>query len=136
MIGKILGDALKTTDDARRTTEDVAGSVIDAGGNLIDRASGIRRLGKKKIKGKVILLRNNVLDFTEFHSSVLDGFTELLGSRIVLQLVSATEIDRHSNDPRGKVGSRAYLERWLTSLPPLFARLLLTRSSMRIPFFV
>ncbi|XP_038890817.1 probable linoleate 9S-lipoxygenase 5 [Benincasa hispida] len=121
MFGKIIGDALKTTGDALRTTGDVAGSVINAGGNFIDRASDIGRLGKKKIKGKMIMMRNNVLDFTEFHSSVLDGFTELLGSGIVLQLVSATEVDRHSNDPRGKVGRRAYLERWLTSLPPLFA---------------
>lgn len=96
MIGKIiLGDALKTTGDALRTTGDIAGSIINAGGNFIDRASDIGRLGKKTIKGKVILIRSNVLNITGFHSSILDGFTELLGSGIVLQLVSATEIDSH-----------------------------------------
>ncbi|KAG6599220.1 putative linoleate 9S-lipoxygenase 5, partial [Cucurbita argyrosperma subsp. sororia] len=121
MFGKIIGDALKTTGDALRTTGDVAGSVVNAGGNVIDRATDIGRIGNRKIKGKVILMRSNVLDFNEFHSTVLDGFTEVLGSGIVLQLVSATHVDRHSNDPRGKVGRRAYLERWLTSLPPLFA---------------
>ncbi|XP_023545235.1 linoleate 9S-lipoxygenase 6-like [Cucurbita pepo subsp. pepo] len=121
-IGKnLIGDALKTTGDVLRTTGDVAGSVVNAGGNIVDRATDIGRIGKKKIKGKVILMRSNVLDFTELHSTVIDGVTELLGSGIVLELVSATHVDRHSNDPRGKVGRRAYLERWLTSLPPLFA---------------
>ena len=95
MFGKIIGDALKTTGDALRTTGDVAGSVVNAGGNVIDRATDIGRIGNRKIKGKVILMRSNVLDFNEFHSTVLDGFTELLGSGIVLQLVSATHVDRH-----------------------------------------
>ncbi|KAL0552479.1 hypothetical protein IC582_011594 [Cucumis melo] len=96
MIGKIiLGDALKITGNVLRTTGDVAGSIVNAGGNFIDRASDIGQLGKKKIKGKVILIRSNVLNITEFHSSILDGFTELLGSGIVMQLVSATEIDSH-----------------------------------------
>lgn len=94
MIGKILGDALKTAGDARRTTRDIAGSVVNAGGNFLDRASDIRRLGKKKIKGKVVLMRSNVLDFTEFHSTILDNIAELLGSGIVINLVSATEVDR------------------------------------------
>uniref|UniRef100_A0A1S4E045 Uncharacterized protein n=1 Tax=Cucumis melo TaxID=3656 RepID=A0A1S4E045_CUCME len=122
MIGKIiLGDALKITGNVLRTTGDVAGSIVNAGGNFIDRASDIGQLGKKKIKGKVILIRSNVLNITEFHSSILDGFTELLGSGIVMQLVSATEIDSHSNERQGKVGRRAYLEKWLTSFPPIFA---------------
>lgn len=95
MIGKILEDAFKTTDNALRTTGDVVGSVINARGSFMDRASDIVRIGKKKIKGKVIMMRSNVLDFTQLHSIVLDGFTELLGSGIVLQLVSATEVDSH-----------------------------------------
>ncbi|KAA0048007.1 linoleate 9S-lipoxygenase 6-like [Cucumis melo var. makuwa] len=121
MIGKILGDALKTTGDTLRTTGDIADSVLNAGGNFLDRARDFRRRGKKKIKGKVILMRSNVLDFTEFHSTILDNVAELLGSGIEMNLVSATEVDRHSNDPRGKIGTKAVVERWLTSAPPVFA---------------
>ncbi|XP_022150773.1 linoleate 9S-lipoxygenase 6-like [Momordica charantia] len=107
-IGKVIEGALNTTGD-------LAGSVINAGGNIVDR---VTNLGGKKIKGKVILMRSNVLDFTEFHSTLLDGFTELLGGGVSLQLISATQA---SLDSRGKVGKRAFLERWLTSIPPLFA---------------
>ncbi|CAK9314966.1 unnamed protein product, partial [Citrullus colocynthis] len=69
------------------TTGDLAGSVINAGSNIVDQVSN---LGGKKIKGKVILMRSNVLDFTEFSSSLLDDFTELLGSGVSFQLISAT----------------------------------------------
>ncbi|CAK9314967.1 unnamed protein product, partial [Citrullus colocynthis] len=74
-------------EGALNTTGDLAGSVINAGSNIADQVSN---LGGKKIKGKVILMRSNVLDFTEFHSSLLDNFTELLGGGVSLQLISAT----------------------------------------------
>ncbi|KAG6599219.1 Linoleate 9S-lipoxygenase 6, partial [Cucurbita argyrosperma subsp. sororia] len=111
----MFGIGKNIIEGALNTTGDLAGSVIGAGGNIADRVTSF---GGKKIKGKVILMRSNVLDFTEFHSSVLDSFTELLGGGVSLQLISATHA---SNDSRGKLGSKAFLERWITSLPPLFA---------------
>ena len=75
-------------EGALNTTGDLAGSVINAGSNIADQISNI---GGQKIKGKVILMRSNVLDFTEFHSSLLDNFTELLGGGVSLQLISATQ---------------------------------------------
>ncbi|KAE8651606.1 hypothetical protein Csa_021324 [Cucumis sativus] len=111
----MFGIGKNIIEGALNTTGDLAGSVINAGGNILDRVSS---LGGNKIKGKVILMRSNVLDFTEFHSNLLDNFTELLGGGVSFQLISATHT---SNDSRGKVGNKAYLERWLTSIPPLFA---------------
>ncbi|CAK9314965.1 unnamed protein product, partial [Citrullus colocynthis] len=83
----MFGIGKNIIEGALNTTGDLAGSVINAGGNIIDRVSNI---GGKKIKGKVILMRSNVLDFTEFHSNLLDNFTELLGGGVSLQLISAT----------------------------------------------
>lgn len=42
------------------------------------------------VKGTVVLMRKNTLDFTDFTASLLDGVQELLGQRVSLQLVSAT----------------------------------------------
>lgn len=43
----------------------------------------------KKIEGTVVLMKKNVLDFNDFHASVLDRVHELFGQRVSLQLVSA-----------------------------------------------
>lgn len=43
----------------------------------------------KKIKGKVVLMKKNVLDFNDFHASALDRFHELHGKRVSLQLISS-----------------------------------------------
>ena len=43
----------------------------------------------KKIEGTVVLMKKNVLDFNDFHASLLDRFHELLGQRVSLQLISA-----------------------------------------------
>lgn len=48
---------------------------------------------KKKIKGTVVLMKKNVLDFNDFHSSVLDRVHELFGQGVSLQLVSADKSD-------------------------------------------
>lgn len=113
---KMFGIGKNIIEGAFNTTGDLAGSVINAGGNIADQISNI---GGKKIKGKVILMRSNVLDFTEFHSNLLDNFTELLGGGVSIQLISATQTS--ALESRGKVGKKAFLERWLTSIPPLFA---------------
>nr|AGN75068.1 lipoxygenase 2 [Momordica charantia] len=75
---------------------------------------------KKKIEGTVILMKSNVLDFNDFHESLLDYLYEFLGKRVSLQLVSAINGD-HSNGLRGKLGEAAYLEDWITTRTPLIA---------------
>ncbi|XP_030506393.2 linoleate 9S-lipoxygenase 6 [Cannabis sativa] len=71
----------------------------------------------KKIKGSVVLVKKNVLEFNPLASSVntgtaiFDRFAEFLGSGVSLQLVSG-----HTS---GKLSKEAHLENWITSLPAL-----------------
>lgn len=46
-----------------------------------------------KIRGTVVLMKKNVLDFNDFNASILDRFHELVGRRVSLQLVSAVHAD-------------------------------------------
>lgn len=48
---------------------------------------------KKRVEGKLVLMKKNVLGFNDFHASLLDGFHELLGHGVSLQLVSAVNCD-------------------------------------------
>ena len=48
---------------------------------------------KRKIKGAVVLMKKNVLDFNDFHASFLDRVHELLGQGVSLQLISAVNVD-------------------------------------------
>lgn len=73
-----------------------------------------------KIKGSVVLMRKNVLDFTDYGAKLIDDFAEFLGQSITFQLVSATVGD-HTRGNRGKVGKVAYLQQWFTNLAPLAA---------------
>lgn len=43
----------------------------------------------KNIKGKVVLMKKNVLEFTDLAASVLDRFSELVGNKVSFQLISA-----------------------------------------------
>ncbi|KAF5952225.1 hypothetical protein HYC85_010169 [Camellia sinensis] len=47
----------------------------------------------KKIKGTVVLMKKNVLDFNDFNASILDRVHELLGQKVSLQLISAVNAD-------------------------------------------
>ncbi|XP_043721257.1 probable linoleate 9S-lipoxygenase 5 [Telopea speciosissima] len=76
---------------------------------------------KKKIKGSVVLMKKNVLDFNDLHSSVLDRVHEFLGKGVSLQLISAVHGDP-DKEMRGKVGAPAFLEQWITKITPLTAR--------------
>ncbi|KAK6243127.1 hypothetical protein QUC31_009536 [Theobroma cacao] len=72
-----------------------------------------------KIKGTVVLMKKNVLDFNDFQASVLDGVHELLGKRVSLQLISAEKGDA-ANGLQGKLGKPAYLDNWtLTDASPV-----------------
>ena len=48
---------------------------------------------RKKIRGTVVLMKKNVLDFNDLSASVLDRVHELVGQGVSLQLVSAVHAD-------------------------------------------
>ncbi|XP_065852239.1 probable linoleate 9S-lipoxygenase 5 [Euphorbia lathyris] len=68
---------------------------------------------KKKIIGSVVLMKKNVLDFNDFHACFRDGFRELRGHGVSLQLINLHS--QSENDVQGKVGKAAYLEDWIGS---------------------
>ncbi|CAL2269169.1 unnamed protein product [Prunus armeniaca] len=88
--------------------------------NLFDKITGQDQNGKnsRKIKGTVVLMKKNVLDFNDFNASVLDRVHELVGQRVSLQLISADHGDSE-NGFKGKLGEPAYLEDWITTITPL-----------------
>jgi len=47
----------------------------------------------KKVKGTVVLMKKNVLDFNDFNASFLDRLHEFLGNKITLRLVSSDVTD-------------------------------------------
>ena len=63
-------------------------NIVDAisGNHQHEEAKGIR----SKIKGTVVLMKKNVLDFNDFHAGFLDRVHEFLGKRVSFQLVSST----------------------------------------------
>ncbi|XP_059652436.1 probable linoleate 9S-lipoxygenase 5 isoform X2 [Cornus florida] len=75
---------------------------------------------KKKVKGTVVLMKKNVLDFNDFNASVLDRLHEFLGQKVSLQLISAVNGDPEK-ELRGKLGKPAYLEDWITTITSLTA---------------
>lgn len=76
--------------------------------------------GSKKIRGNVVLMKKNVLDFNDVPASLLDRFLELVGKGVSLQLISADQPDPAKRD-RGKLGKPAYLEKWVSTMTPLTA---------------
>ncbi|XVE81593.1 hypothetical protein DITRI_Ditri15bG0077300 [Diplodiscus trichospermus] len=74
----------------------------------------------KKIKGKVILMKKNVLKMNDLKASFLDRLHELFGKGVSLQLISSVHTDPE-NGLKGKLGKPAYLEKWVTSKTPLTA---------------
>ncbi|XP_038721220.1 probable linoleate 9S-lipoxygenase 5 isoform X2 [Tripterygium wilfordii] len=75
---------------------------------------------KKKIRGTVVLMKKNVLDFNDVKASLFDRVHELLGKGVSMQLISANQVDP-GNPMRGKLGKVAYLEKWITTITPLTA---------------
>ncbi|KAJ0014666.1 hypothetical protein Pint_19858 [Pistacia integerrima] len=62
----------------------------------------------RKIKGTVVLMKKNALDFNDLHAGILDGIHELVGKRISLQLVSAVNTDSSPTASNGGDG-KTYL---------------------------
>ncbi|XP_055816735.1 probable linoleate 9S-lipoxygenase 5 [Solanum dulcamara] len=73
----------------------------------------------KKVKGKVVLMKKNVLDFSDVNASFVDGVLEFLGRRVSFQLISTSLHDE--NGLEGKLSSPAYLENWITNSTPVVA---------------
>ncbi|XAR54658.1 Linoleate 9S-lipoxygenase [Bertholletia excelsa] len=71
---------------------------------------------QKTIRGTVVLMKKNVLDFNDSFAGLLDRVHEFFGKGVSLQLVSAVHCD-----PEGKVGKPAYLEKWVTMTPSVTA---------------
>ncbi|KAI5580171.1 hypothetical protein BDE02_08G137400 [Populus trichocarpa] len=84
------------------------------------KAEGNEVEGRRKIKGTVVLMKKNVLDFNDIKASFLDRVHELLGKGVSMQLVSAVHQDP-ADGLRGKLGKVAYLEKWVTTITPLTA---------------
>ncbi|KAH7842311.1 hypothetical protein Vadar_003855 [Vaccinium darrowii] len=82
----------------------------------IENSSGRR----KRIKGKVVLMKKNVLDMNDLGASILDRVYEFLGRGVSLQLISATHSDP-VNGKRGKLGKPAYIEKWITTITSVTA---------------
>ncbi|KAI8561382.1 hypothetical protein RHMOL_Rhmol04G0334700 [Rhododendron molle] len=76
--------------------------------------------GRKRIKGKVVLMKKNLLDMNDLGASFLDRLHELFGKGVSLQLVSANHADP-ANGKRGKLGKPAYLEKWITTITSVTA---------------
>ena len=57
--------------------------------NIIKPPSIFNGTGTKKIKGTVVLMKKNVLDFNDVRNGIIDPLNELLGQRVSLQLISA-----------------------------------------------
>ncbi|TXG72010.1 hypothetical protein EZV62_000589 [Acer yangbiense] len=70
---------------------------------------------KKKIRGTVVLMKKNVLDFNDIKASFLDRIHELFGKGVSLQLVSAVHADQ-DNGEKATLGKMAYLEKWITTI--------------------
>ncbi|KAJ6890687.1 linoleate 9S-lipoxygenase 5 isoform X2 [Populus alba x Populus x berolinensis] len=84
-----------------------------------NKAKGNEVEGRRKIKGTVVLMKKNVLDFHDIKASFLDRVYELLGKGVSMQLVSAVHQDPDSL--RGKLGKAASVEKWVTTRTPLTA---------------
>lgn len=67
--------------------------VVDVLTGKHDEDDGIRKKEEKKIKGRVVLMKKNVLDFNDFSASVVDRLDEFLGRKVSLQLISSVNPD-------------------------------------------
>nr|O22508.1 RecName: Full=Probable linoleate 9S-lipoxygenase 8 [Solanum tuberosum]AAB81595.1 lipoxygenase [Solanum tuberosum] len=74
----------------------------------------------KKVKGTVVMMNKNVLDFTDLASSLTGKIFDVLGQKVSFQLISSVQGDP-TNGLQGKHSNPAYLENSLFTLTPLTA---------------
>lgn len=60
-------------------------------GKIVDAIIG--KEDEKKVKGKVVLMKRNVLDFTDKSSLIVDDTADFLGHKVSFQLISSTHAD-------------------------------------------
>ncbi|XP_077209998.1 putative linoleate 9S-lipoxygenase 5 [Tasmannia lanceolata] len=81
-------------------------------GNLQNGSNGL------KIKGTVVLMKKNVLEFNDLNATISDNLHELLGQGVGFQLISGDKTDKGG---RGMVGEVAYLQDWNAAMPTISA---------------
>ncbi|XP_047951982.1 probable linoleate 9S-lipoxygenase 5 [Salvia hispanica] len=86
---------------------------------MVETVRGKNGEEKKKIKGRVVLMKKNVLDFNDLGASLLDRLHELVGKTVTLHLISSLHSHSSGNKLKGKVGKGAELERWITTITSL-----------------
>ncbi|XP_047336892.1 probable linoleate 9S-lipoxygenase 5 [Impatiens glandulifera] len=67
---------------------------------------------QKIVKGKVVLMKKNVLDFSDFNASLTDKINEFFGQKVSIQLVSSLHTDPSD---KGRLCKEAYLDNWISS---------------------
>lgn len=61
--------------------------------NIVLNALTTSHDNNNKIRGTVVLMKRNKLDFNDLGASVVDSIDEFLGKRVSLHLISAAKID-------------------------------------------
>ncbi|KAL8237411.1 hypothetical protein R6Q59_018492 [Mikania micrantha] len=90
--------------------------------NLFSSSNYEKKKIKTTVKGKVVLMKKNVLDFNDLGASLLDRAHELFGQHISIQFISVTHADTApaaEKRLRGKLGKPAILEDWISTITPL-----------------
>nr|BAH57745.1 lipoxygenase [Actinidia arguta] len=106
-----MGNCSSTPEVLEKVLETVCGKGTD---KSIDDDNN-NNFGGRKIKGRVVLMKKNVLDMNHLGASILDRVHEVLGKGVSIQLISANRGDP-ANGKRGKLGKTAYLENWIATI--------------------
>ncbi|KAK1440488.1 hypothetical protein QVD17_06316 [Tagetes erecta] len=119
---------LRTLTCNKRRRGDVLDSCMEdlfrkVGKLLFGKSDAKKKSSRVQVKGKVVLMKKNMLDFNDLGASVMDRAYELFGQHISIQFISATHADTGSSEkrPRGKVGKEAILEDWISTISPVTA---------------
>ena len=88
----------KTRDTHQESDPETTCTCMDMLCNIVNLVCGEKHAGKKtKVKGKVVLMKKNLLDFNDLGASLLDRAYELFGQNISIQFISATHADPRSS---------------------------------------
>ncbi|CAI9102211.1 OLC1v1000443C1 [Oldenlandia corymbosa var. corymbosa] len=68
----------------------------------------------KKMKGRVVLMKKNVLELNDFTAAVVDGIDEFLGKKVSIQLISSSSHRSSGKVLTGRMGNPAFLENWIS----------------------
>ena len=71
----------------------ILGRVLNAASDRVSEITSRKKKPEKIIRGVVVLVKKNVLDFKAIHTSIADSLRELVGKGVTLQLVSRDNAD-------------------------------------------